>query len=152
MKALRAAAARWPALLALVAFVALVAQAQPAPEPGLPASDWTEIRRVVGAQRAALVDGNAAAAYAFAAPGIRARFPTPAAFMAMVRESYTALVDARYAELLDGAVIGGDVIQPLRLVMPDGTVFVALYTMQRQRDGAWRIAGCLVAPSTVRSA
>ncbi len=138
--------------LALVAFAAPAAFAQAADEPALPGSDWTQIRRVVTAQRAALVAGDAPAAYAFAAPGIRARFPTPAAFMAMVRESYAALVDARYAELLDGAVIGGDVIQPLRLIMPDGTVFVALYTMQRQRDGAWRIAGCLIAPSTVRSA
>jgi len=56
------------------------------------------------------------------------------------------------AELLDGAIIEGSTIQPLRLVMPDGSVLVALYEMQKQADGGWRIAGCVIAPSTVRSA
>ena len=49
-------------------------------------------------------------------------------------------------------MIEGSTIQPLRLVMPDGSVLVALYTMERQRDGSWRIAGCVIAPSTVKSA
>ena len=72
--------------------------------------------------------------------------------MRMVRESYSALLDARYVEFLEGAVIEGDVVQPLRLVLPDDTVLVALYAMQKQADGGWRIAGCVIAPSTVRSA
>ena len=72
--------------------------------------------------------------------------------MTMVRSGYAALLEARDAALLDGAVIDGDVIQPLRLVMPDDTVLVALYTMQKQHDGAWRIAGCVIAPSTLKTA
>jgi hypothetical protein len=147
--ALRVAAA---VVALLAALAAAPSHAQPAAEPTLAPADWTAIRRAVTAQRDALVAGDAAAAYAFAAPGIRARHPTPASFMAMVREGYSALIDARDAALLDGAVIGGDVIQPLRLVMPDGTVLVALYTMQRQPQGDWRIAACLIAPSTLRSA
>lgn len=140
-------------VLAFLGAIALGdALAQAPAEPGLAARDWTEIRRVVTAQRAALLADDGPAAYAFAAPGIRERFPTPAAFMAMVRNGYAALIEARQAELLDGAVIGGDVIQPLRLTMPAGQVLIALYTMQRQRDGAWRIAGCLIAPSTLRTA
>jgi hypothetical protein len=31
-------------------------------------------------------------------------------------------------------------------------VLVALYTMQKQADGGWKIAGCALAPSTVRAA
>jgi len=30
-------------------------------------------------------------------------------------------------------------------------VLVALYQMQKQADGRWRIAGCVIAPSTVQS-
>jgi hypothetical protein len=131
--------------------VAGAALAQTAIEPTLPPADWTQIRRVVVAQREALVAGDAAGAHAHASAGIRAMYPTPSSFMAMVRQGYAALLEARHAELLDGAVIGGDVIQPLRLLMPDGAVLVALYTMQRDGD-AWRIAGCLIAPSTLRSA
>jgi hypothetical protein len=48
-------------------------------------------------------------------------------------------------------VIDGHTIQPLRLVMSDDTVLVALYEMQRDERDRWRIAGCVIAPSTVRS-
>ena len=131
-------------LLALAAFV----QAQPAPS----TDDWREIRRVIGVQRDALVAGDGELAFGFAAPSIRRHFGDVATFMRMVRDGYRALTDARYVEFLDGAVIAGDVVQPLRLVLPDGTVMVAIYGMQQQGDGSWRIASCVIAPSTVRSA
>jgi Domain of unknown function (DUF4864) len=128
--------------------LAVHAFAQDAPS----ASDWTEIKRVIAAQRDALVAGDGERAFSFAAPSIRSHFGDVATFMRMVQQGYRALVDARYVEFLDGAVIGGDVVQPLRLVLPDGTVLVAIYGMQRQPDGAWRISSCVIAPSTVRSA
>lgn len=138
------------AIVALwIALTALLAHAQ---GPTNSAADWDRIRGVVTAQREALVAGDGERAFAFATPALRRQYGSAAAFMRMVRSGYQALVDARYVELLEGAVIEGSTIQPLRLVMPDGAVLVALYTMQRQRDGSWRIAGCVIAPSTVRSA
>jgi len=110
------------------------------------------VKRVIAAQRDALLAGNAERAFSFAAPGIRLQFGTPATFLAMVRSGYAALLDARYVEFLEGAVIDGNVIQPLRLILPDNTVLVALYTMERQPDGEWMIAGCVIAPSTTRAA
>jgi hypothetical protein len=117
----------------------------------LPAQDWREIRSAVEAQRAALVAGDAQRAYGYAARGIREQFGDADTFMTMVRAAYGALIDARDAELLDGAVIDGQVIQPLRLVLPDNTVLVALYSMVRERGGAWRINGCVLAPSTLKA-
>ena len=70
----------------------------------------------------------------------------------MVDVGYAALESARYAEFLEGAVIDGLVIQPLRLIDADNTVRVALYTLEKQADGEWRICGCRIAPSTVRAA
>ena len=118
----------------------------------LPASDWTAIRSVIGDQLAALRDGDGPRAFSFAAAGIRERFSDAPTFLAMVRESYPALLTARYTEYLEGAVIDGSTIQPLRLVMNDDTVLVALYQMVKDDAGRWRIAGCVIAPSTVRSA
>lgn len=140
-------ALRAMALAALFACMSL-AKAQDAPA----ADDWTQIRRVIAEQRDALVGNDGPRAFSYAAPGIRQHFGDVATFMRMVRQSYSALIDARYVEFLEGAVIGGDVVQPLRLVMNDGIVWVAIYGMQRQRDGSWRIASCVIAPSTVRSA
>ena len=70
----------------------------------------------------------------------------------MVRGAYSPLLVARYTEFLEGAVIDGIVIQPLRLIAPDNTVQVALYTVEKQANGRWRINGCRIAPSTVQAA
>ena len=69
----------------------------------------------------------------------------------MVREGYGALLEARYSAFLKGAVVDGITIQPLQLVLPDSSVVVALYRMEKQKDGSWRIAGCVIAPSTAQA-
>ena len=120
-------------------------------EQTLPPTDWNAIQQVIDDQLAALKAGDGPTAMTFAAPGIRAQFGTPENFLRMVRNGYAPLLDARYSAFLEGAVIDGATIQPLRLVLPDNTVLVALYTMERQPDGAWRIAGCVIAPSTVQA-
>jgi hypothetical protein len=118
---------------------------------GLPRAEWRAIERVIGDQLAALRKGDGKRAYAHAIPALQAQFGDADGFMRMVREGYGALLTARYWEFLEGAVLDGVPVQPLRLVLPDNTVLVALYQMQR--DGAvWRIAGCVLAPSTVKAA
>ena len=123
----------------------------PAGEPTLAASEWKAIRKVIGDQLRALKAGDGATAMTFAAPGIREQFGTPENFLQMVRNGYAPLLEARYTQFLDGALIEGAAIQPLRLVLPDNRVLVALYQMQRQPNGRWRIAGCVLAPSTVQA-
>lgn len=140
---------RWfvTTVLLLCAFATFAQSSEPPT-----ATDWTEIRRVIAAQRAALVEGDGERAFGYAAPSIRRHYGSAAAFMRMVQQGYRALVDARHVEFLEGAVIAGDVVQPLRLVLPDDTVLVAIYGLERQPDGRWRISACVIAPSTVRSA
>lgn len=113
--------------------------------------DWATIREIIGEQLAALRRGDATRAFAYASTGIRDQFDDATTFLSMVRQRYGVLLTARYTEFLEGAVIDGHTLQPLRLVMSDDTVLVAIYEMQRDERGGWRIAGCLIAPSTVRS-
>jgi ketosteroid isomerase-like protein len=122
-----------------------------APAPVVKDTDWTAIRKVIGDQLAALKAGDSVKAMTFAAPGIQAQFGTADNVMRMVRDGYSALLAARRHAFLQGAVIEDAVVQPLRLILPDETVVVALYQMQKQPDGRWRIAGCVIAPSTVQS-
>ena len=117
----------------------------------LAAADWTAIRRIIGDQLAALRSGDATRAFSFASSGIRDQFDDAPTFLLMVRQRYGVLLTARYTEFLDGAEVDGHTVQPLRLVMSDDTVLVALYEMQRDERGGWRIAGCVIAPSAVRS-
>lgn len=141
----------WLAALLAVAYMTFaIAQERSAAAPS--ATDWIEIKQVIGAQREALISGDGERAFGFATPQLRDRFGNVATFMRMVREGYVPLLEARYSEFLEGAVIAGEVVQPLRLVMADGTVLVAIYGVQRQADGAWRISACVIAPSTVKTA
>ena len=154
------------AILALVALALAVipatldgafAAAEPADESSaegpaaLATGEWTVIRDAISEQLAALRSGDASRAFSFASAGIREQFYDAPTFLRMVQGSYAALLEARYTEFLEGAVIDGHTIQPLRLILRDDTVLVALYEMQRDEQGGWRIAGCVIAPSTVRS-
>jgi hypothetical protein len=122
-----------------------------AAETKLTAAEWSAIKKVISQQLAALRAGEGERAFGYASEGIRAQFGDAENFLAMVRTGYAPLLEARYTEFLDGAVIDGVIVQPLRLVAPDNTVRVALYTMERHERG-WRINGCAIAPSTVKAA
>ena len=139
------------ALFVLLAPAEVAAQSPPSVK-ALRAAEWKAIEAVIREQLAAMKAGDGAKAFAHAAPAIRQQFGTPENFLAMVRGGYGALIAARYTEFLEGAVVEGNVVQPLRLIAPDNTVQVALYTMQKQPDGRWKIAGCVLAPSTVQAA
>ncbi|HSV19600.1 MAG TPA: DUF4864 domain-containing protein [Casimicrobiaceae bacterium] len=148
LRARRRALARLAAGCAALAWRDGLAQAR---SPAVSKSDWTAIKRVITEQLAALRNGDATRAFGYAAEGIRSQLGDAGAFMDMVRNGYGDLLAARYTEFLEGAVVDDVVIQPLRLVGADNTVRVALYTMQK--DGRrWRIAGCVIAPSTVKAA
>jgi len=136
----------------LAVFFALDTSAALAATPPMRASDWKSIKQVIAAQRAALIAGKGEKAFGYATPAIRAQFGEADIFMAMVQVGYPALLSARYTEFLEGAVIDGLIIQPLRLVDADNSVRVALYTMEKQKNGAWRISGCRIGPSTIQAA
>ena len=114
-------------------------------------AEWKSIQLVIGDQLKALKAGDGTKAMTYSVPGIRQQFRTPERFLRMVREGYGALLDARNSTFLNGAVVDGITIQPLQLVLPDNSVVVALYRMEKQKDGVWRIAGCVIAPSTAQA-
>ena len=124
-----------------------------AAETTLRAAEWTAIRQVIDDQQAALKAGDGAKAFVVRIAGNpRAVRQHPNTSWRWCANGYGALLAARYTEFLEGAVIDGVVIQPMRIIAPDNSVLVALYTMEKQKDGRWRIAGCVLAPSTVQAA
>jgi ketosteroid isomerase-like protein len=114
------------------------------PATDIEAADRGAIRAVIGDQMAAFRRDDATGAFAFAAPDIQAMFGTPEHFLAMVREGYAPVY--RPAEVAFGELvrIDGRLTQLVRLVGPDGGPRLALYFMERQPDGNWRISGCVL--------
>ena len=49
------------------------------------------------------------------------------------------------------ATVNGDIVQRVELIGPDGKPALALYVMQRQPDGSWKINGCFLTASEQRT-
>lgn len=109
---------------------------------GVSKADTQKIRSVIQAQLAAFAADDAKRAFSYAAPGIRQMFGTPERFLAMVREGYPVVYRPASVGFLTPAANAGAVIQAVEMADSAGALWVAVYQMQRQRDGRWRIAGC----------
>ena len=107
--------------------------------------DATAIRAVITEQLDAFARDDAARAFSLATSGIRARFGTAEAFLGMVRADYPVVYRPKKVEFEKPVVLEGEIIQPVKLIDADGNAWLALYPMQRQRNGAWRIDGCQLA-------
>ena len=133
----------WLLVVALWPGLAWAQAKQPATDIG--AADQSAIRAVISDQMAAFRRDDAAGAFGFAAPNIQDMFGTPERFMTMVRDGYQAVyrpAEVRFGELIR---IDGRLTQLVHVVGPDGVPRTALYFMERQPDGSWRIAGCMLA-------
>lgn len=89
--------------------------------------------------RAFKADDNTLA-YSYAAPNIQRMFPTVEAFMGMVNNGYQPVWKPQeYAFGKSEEPATGGVMQQVLLVGPDGKNYEAVYTLELQPDGAWRI-------------
>jgi hypothetical protein len=133
----------------LVAAVLLLA---PVPSWAMTAADEKGVRAVVEAQLAALARDDAVTAFSFAAPSVRASVGTASRFMDMVRKSYPAIYRPASTAFLKPEEHHGQVIQRVQLTDESGSAWLALYSVQRQKDKTWRITGCQVIPNKGRMA
>lgn len=108
---------------------------------GVSDNDRSAIRQVIENQLAAFQRDDGGEAFSYASPGIQRRFGTPDTFMAMVRSGYAAVYRPREVEIRALHVEGGTIQQEVLFVGPDGKPVIAVYTMQRQADGSWKIDG-----------
>lgn len=109
-------------------------------------SDRTAIRLVIESQMQAFQNNDAVAAFSFASPGIQDTFKTPENFLEMVKTYYYAVYRPRSVVFDDLALVNGALGQPVLLLDPHGQPLRALYQMEKQSDGSWKINGCYLIP------
>ncbi len=115
--------------------------------PGPSAADRAAIAAVIQSQIDAFRHDDAPAAFAHAAPSIQSMFENPDRFMAMVRSSYPPVYRPNSVDVAELEQMNGQLVQKVELIGPDGRPSLALYTMERQPDGTWKIAGCSLTTS-----
>lgn len=97
-------------------------------------------RGSIEAQLRAFQAGDDARAYSYAAPNITRMFPTVEAFMGMVANGYQPVARPRnFAFGRTEESADGRISQEVLLVGPDGKGYRALYVLERQADGMFRI-------------
>jgi hypothetical protein len=108
--------------------------------------DRRAIRQVIERQLEAFQRDDAAGAFAFASPGIQAEFETADRFLDMVRSCYEPVYRPRSVMFQELLRVEGYPAQKVVLMAPDGDLVTALYLMEPQPDGRWRIQGCFLIP------
>lgn len=130
-----------PAAGVLAAIAGLAAWPAGAEDAASPATR-AAVHAVIARQIEAFRRDDGTAAFALASPHIQALFGSADGFMAMVRHAYQPVYRP---ESVTFGPIGSDhghVTQDVDLIGPDGRAARAHYTMEREKDGSWRIDGC----------
>ncbi len=133
------------ALLAVsLGFVALSGGARADSLPPTPEID--KIRDVINAQIEAFKRDDAVLAFSFTAPGIKEIMGTPEQFLELVRAQYLPVYRSKKVEFRAPVELANQpgILQPALVTGPDGLPVFAVYTVERQTDGAWLISGCLL--------
>jgi len=110
-------------------------------------ADRTAIRGTIQAQIDAFRTDDAERAFSFASPAIQDHFRTPEQFMARIMTSYRSVYRPRAVFFQDGLIIDDLATQRVLFVNQEDSLIIATYLMQRQQNGAWRIAGCYLTPA-----
>lgn len=129
-----------------ILLLCLIGVAPARAQSAVPIQDGSAFAAVIEEQIAAFARDDADAAFALASPGIRRTFVTAERFMAMVRSSFQPVYRPRAYSFDDPAVVEGTPVQPVQVIGPDGRGAIALYRMEQQSDGRWRIAGVTLHP------
>ena len=106
--------------------------------------DVTTAQKVIRSQEQAFAHDDAAVAYSFAAPALHKMFPDADEFMAMVRRGYAPVYRHKSFEFGEGRAADGRIAQTVRIIDTDGNPWDALYTLEQQSDGSWKITGCVL--------
>lgn len=107
------------------------------------ADDGAAARSVIESQITAFLNDDAAAAYSFAAPSIKQLYPDESRFFDMVKRGYQPVYRpgnfafGRSKATADGASF----VQEVIIQGPTGQDWTALYSLERQPDGSFKING-----------
>lgn len=124
----------------------------PAPPPPPTAEDFAAFRSAINTVVDALRKDDYAAAYAVAAPSMKALYPNLQAFTQVIRGRYAQLIKPKTVVFGTVSQTSQGPVQRVFITVTDGRAFVASFSMQQQPDNAWLIGGITIARDNGSSA
>lgn len=111
--------------------------------------DRAESRAVIEHQIDAFRRDDGATAFAFASPELQTLFHDPEHFMAMVRNGYAPVYRPRNFSFSGIAETPEGLTDTLTIEDADGQAWTAIYTLEKQPDGSWKITSCHLVKASV---
>lgn len=110
--------------------------------PAAAQAEGGDSRAVISSQLEAFLAGDFATAYAFASDDIKKLYPTLDGFMSMVKSGYLPVLrPGNYAFGRTEEMADGRIVHEVLIRAPDGSDWTAVYFMELQEDGVWKIDG-----------
>nr|WP_315187195.1 DUF4864 domain-containing protein [uncultured Albidiferax sp.] len=139
----------WRRITTALAALLLSLSALAAP---LSTQEVKNVRAVIQAQLAAFAADDAAKAFSYAAPNVRKSVVSAEHFLAMVRGHYAVVYRPASVAFMQPERDGDMVVQPVQMSDAEGVAWLAVYTLQQQKNKQWRITGCFVQGTNGRMA
>ena len=114
---------------------------------GLKPSDAEAIHTVVQQQLNALLIDDETRAFDMASVQARAFFGSASNFLEVIKTHYGPIYRHRIAQFSEAHTVGNITLQPVRVTANDSRVWLAIYRMERDAGGAWKIDGCQLLPT-----
>jgi hypothetical protein len=108
----------------------------------LQSSDIKAIQVAVQAQLDAFAQDDGDAAFGLSSTDTRSRFGSPDNFLRVVKKHYTPIYRHSRANFSAPEIIEGEVYQMVDLIDENSRVWIAVYRMERDDAGLWKIDGC----------
>lgn len=132
---------RWSGLaLALFLMVCALSIHSPlrAAEPG----NRAVTQAIIEAQLAAFRQDEGAKAFSFASPDIQRVFESPENFMQMVKSNYRVVYRNAQVKFLSFQGDESFAQHVVQMVDENNALWSVLYTLEKMKDGSWRISSC----------
>ncbi|MDB5762369.1 MAG: hypothetical protein JWQ21_1364 [Herminiimonas sp.] len=104
--------------------------------------DAQAIHFVIQSQLDAFAEDDAAKAFGFATSSTRILIGSADDFLRLIKNEYPVIYRNRLALFAVPELVDGQALQIVRLTDSDNFVWVAIYSMQQESDGTWKIDGC----------
>ena len=97
-------------------------------------------QNIISAQIDAFLKDDAQRAYSYASPGIQQMYPSPDIFFEMVKRAYGPVYRPGNYAFGRSEMTANGVTQEVLIHASDGQDWTALYTLERQSDGSFKIS------------
>jgi hypothetical protein len=100
------------------------------------------VTQVVQSQLDAFAEDNAEKAFSLATAATQSLAGTPNAFLRVIKRQFTPIYRHRDALFSEPEIIGEHALQVVQLTDHDNLVWIAIYQVEREPDGTWKVDGC----------